>query len=275
MLITEILPDKLLIKRKDSLIAEKLEKSIAAFGILAPVLLCDGLVVDGHQRLACALNCGITSVETVNVCGTAEMLYLELNRHRNISPGEIVALLRRVNHDSEMIAKILAAAGLTSTPQLLKVFNFLADCESFTDENLNALPVNVWRELGHLQTDLQPVAEWLVKLPATMAEKRLIAGMLRQADRRKALPQSFSAENGTAAIAWLAQIVQPRRSETMQKVLPLLESKNVPAGISVKIDPTFEKPGLEMQIHLTRNHLDRFAEAEKLARELFARVEEL
>jgi hypothetical protein len=271
----EIYPGNLLLPGVADCAAPMLRQSIAVHGILAPVVLCQGLVIDGHQRLLCAKETGIEMVPTIQVEGEPEALYIELNRHRAFSNTEIVGLIRRAKKCPEKKLDITSLLNLSSSPQLIRVLEFLAGSNSLTNSQINTLPINVWRELGHLQTELLPVALWLTNLSATAAEKRLIAGLLRQADRRKALPEKFEFETGPAAIAWLNEIVQPRRSQALAKIAPLLEKGRIPSGISIKFDQTFEKPGLEVMINASRKHLDRFDKAKELVQEIFTQVEEL
>lgn len=275
MKVKDLFPGKLLLPGVADCASPMLRQSISAHGILAPVVICHDLVVDGHHRLLCAKEAGIEEVPVVEIEGEPEVLYIELNRHRNFTNIEVVGLMRRSKNNPDKKLDMTGMLGLSSSPQLLRILNFLAESTWLSDAEINSLPMNVWRELGHLQTDLDQVARWLTNLAATAAEKRLVAGLLRQADRRKALPTKFLAETGPAAIAWLSEIVQPRRSGAMAKMAPFLEKGRVPTGVTIKFDQTFEKPGLEVQINASRKHLDRFEKAKDLVQEIFAQVEEL
>lgn len=275
MKIAEIYPEKLLLPGVAECTTSMLRRSIADHGILVPIVLCQGLVIDGHRRLLCAKETGIEMAPTIQVEGVPETLYIELNRHRAFSNAEIIGLIRRVKKYPEKKLNIISLLNLKSSPQLIRVLDFLAESNELTDSQINALPINVWRELGHLHTELLAVALWLINLSATTAEKRLIAGLLRQADRRKALPKEFNVKNGSAAISWLNEIVQPRRSKVMSKMALFFEKGRIPPGISIQFDQTFEQPGVQVMINASRNHLDRFDQAKQLVQDIFTQVEEL
>ncbi|MFZ5950349.1 MAG: ParB N-terminal domain-containing protein [Candidatus Rifleibacteriota bacterium] len=254
--------------------AEKLLESIREMGILIPVVYCSDLLIDGHQRLAAANLLQINNIPTIEISGIPEILYLELNRHRSIAMSELVSLLSRSN-DKGLFAKLVEKAGYSSTPQFLAILNCLIDGLRLTPEQLDSLPTNVWRELGHLDDKMEKAAAWLVNLSGTAAEKRLVAGLMRQAARKKTWPEKLPEGNAALAIAFFNRLVQPRRHKALDRIEPLLSSENLPAGVKVKFDVTFEHPGLDFEIHVGRNSLARFKLAQEVAEKIFSEVEEL
>lgn len=273
MLIEQIFPDKLLFPQRFIKVSQALTSSISRNGILVPLIMCENLIVDGHQRLLAAKQLGIEDIPVKSVSGIPAFLFAELNQQRPISLAEIAFLIKSVTA-SHLEKEFFEQIKLTPSPQTLKVINFLAD-SGFSPEEIESLPQNVWRELGHLSQNLGKISAWLVGLSGTVGEKRLVAGLLRQADRRQKLPDEFTLQNAAEAIEWLNKIVQPRRSSVSEKLSPWLQPGKIPAGISLKADPTFEKPGLDVSFHVTRTRLERFKQAEEIARQIFEEVEEL
>lgn len=256
-------------------ISDALAESVARHGVVVPAVLCGDLLVDGHQRLLAAKKCGLDEIPALTFAGSAPLAFAELNRHRSLAVSEIVAGFFACRNDSSC-GEFLDAINLVASPQLWKILEILSEnLKMFSTATLNALPLNVWRELGHLEGDVAAIAAWMVAMNATSGEKRLIAGLLRQAARRKALPPELMPMDGTQAIAWLQQIVQPRRSAAAQKLAAAMAAQSPLSGVSLKSDQTFEKPGIDITLHVTRSSLDRFDKARQLVQRLFAEVEEL
>ncbi len=254
--------------------AEMLLESIRELGILIPVAYCSGMLVDGHQRLAAAKILEITEIPHIELVGIPEILYLELNRHRPIAMSELVGLLRRSN-DPKLFTGLIEKAGFNATPQFAAILQYLIKNTEFKPAQLDSLPANVWRELGHLDDKMEKASAWLVNLSGTAAEKRLVAGLLRQTVRKKAWPAEMPDGNAAQAIAVFNRLVQPRRHKALDRLEPMLAPEKLPAGVKVKFDATFEHHGLDFEIHVGRNSLARFKQAQEIAERIFSEVEEI
>lgn len=267
-------------------VSDALQQSIGNHGVMVPPVVSGNIICDGHRRLAACKTAGIQSVFCHEVSGSAGLLFAELNSQRELSAYEVAAAFKQLNkvkqdNQSEQINQaeqllLMKQTGLSESPQMRVALQFIAD-EVLADHEMLAfsLPVNTWRELGHLGDALARFGKAILVLPGTVAEKRNIAAMLRQAQRRNELPDRLSGANAGEVLASLQKIAQPRRSDALEKYEAAIASTRFPHGVTLKIDPTFAQPGIHATIQLTRNHTDRLDEARKAIDCIFAAVPEL
>lgn len=275
MLISKTCPEKFLIPLQAVSPSEKLLLSVAENGVLVPAIICEGMLVDGHQRIKAALNAGKKGIPTIEVEGNPFMLFAELNQHRQLYPLETAIAYAGIE-DKHLKKEFCGKIGLSESPQMSKSLIFIAqNYLKFPAQNFNSLPLNIWRELGHIEKNYDQILTDFLRFEGTIGEKRLIAGLLRQCARKTELPEKFPSNEGKAIISFLNSIVQPRRSQALEKYEKTISNLKIPAGINIKIDSTFSKPGIDIQIHVKRNSLERFNQAGELARKIFTEVEEL
>jgi hypothetical protein len=150
-----------------------------------------------------------------------------------------------------------------------------ANIDKIVTENHSHLPLNIWRELGHLGDSIGKFALDLLVIPGTVGEKRNIAALLRQLQRKNALPEKIPGSNANEAAAQLQELAQPRRTAVLEKFDRALGSSGLPAGSSIRIDPTLSQPGLQISMNLNRRHTDRLLEMKTAVEKIFTEVEEL
>lgn len=263
-----LLPDAL------SIMPEALRQSVAQHGVLVPPVICNGVLCDGHRRLAASKAAGNKTILCLETTGVAGLLFAELNSHRELTAYEAAAVFSQLA-PAEQTA-FLGQVGMSESPQMRAALQFIA-LKVLCQEKLlsHSLPVNVWRELGHLGEAIDRFAISLLELPGTAAEKRNIAALLRQAQRRNELPEVLPGKDAAEVLANMQKIAQPRRTDALEKFQQALAKADLPTGALVKIDPTFTQPGLQVSLQITRNHSERFDQTRKAVDSIFAAVPEL
>lgn len=251
-----------------------LHKSIAEHGVIVPPVICEGLLCNGHRRLNAAMAAGLETITCIAVAGTAGLVFGELNRHREITSYEAAIIFKSL--PTEKHSTFLEAARISESPQMKHALNFIADeiqnGKFLFEQNL---PLNIWRELGHL-ADFMPVfARQLMALPGTVGEKRNIASALRQLHRKNALPDSLTGNNAAEVFTSLQKTAQPRRTGALDKFNQAMQNAELPTGATINIDPTFSQPGMQITLSVRRHSLDRLVQLQKAVEKIFNEVEEL
>ncbi len=263
-----LLPESLA-KPSNGLIA-----SISTNGLLVPPVVVDGVVCDGHRRIAACRLAGQKIVTCLASKGSPGVLFAELNSQRELSAFEASAIFARLDVDDQVA--FLKHTGLSESPHMKIALAFIAAEILPHPELLDlSLSMTVWRELGHLGNDMSRFAVPLLQLPGTAAEKRNIAGLLRQAQRRNELPEKLHGTSAAEVLTSMQKIAQPRRTEALAHFEAAVANASLPPTAQLRIDPTFSQPGVQLTINLTRNHLDRLDQAKAAVNEIFTAVPEL
>ncbi len=263
-----LLPESLA-KPSNGLIA-----SISTNGLLVPPVVVDGVVCDGHRRIAACRLAGQKAVTCLSSKGSPGVLFAELNSQRELSAFEASAIFARLDVDDQVA--FLKHTGLSESPHMKIALAFIAAEILPHPELLDlSLSMTVWRELGHLGNDMSRFAVPLLQLPGTAAEKRNIAGLLRQAQRRNELPEKLPGTSAAEVLTSMQKIAQPRRTEALAHFEAAVASASLPPTAQLRIDPTFSQPGVQLTVTLTRNHLDRLDQVKAAVNEIFTAVPEL
>lgn len=253
---------------------ENLVRSIKEYGVLQPLIISQNMLCDGHRRLAALKRLGIDSAPCLEAGGSPALLFAQLNSHRELSAFELAAAFAAIAPDEG--TAFFSSVGAADSPQLQAALRYIADSilRSETPPELQ-LPLNIWRELGHLGEDIGRFALPILQMPGTVSEKRNIAMFLRQAQRKGVLPQNLPGNDAAEVLENLQRLAQPRRTDALDKFARALEQNPLPPGVSIKIDQTFSKPGMQLTCNLTRRHSGRLTEAQAAIDAIFAAVEEL
>jgi len=253
---------------------EKLLDSVRENGVMQPLIISGGVICDGHRRLDALRQLDRSVAPCVEAAGTPALLFAQLNSHRELSALELTAAYASCEPSEH--TEMLKLAGCTDSPQLRLALKYLAEnmlSRGYIPEQ--QLPLNIWRELGHLGDEMKRFAGDLLTMPGTVSEKRNIAMFLRQAQRKGILPERLPGNNATETLERLQRLAQPRRTEALAKFGRALEQNPLPPGVSIKIDETFSKPGMQLTCNLTRRHSGRLTEAQSAVNAIFTAVEEL
>ena len=261
----------LLIPEKFISYKEELEVSIKNLGIISPIVVANGIVCDGHRRVAACLKLGINDIPVIEIKGDPVELLFELN-DREFDINTVAVLTK--NLSDKQIAKACKKAGFSDSPQMVFAVKYQL-LENDADAFNYQMPANIWRELGHLGDSISKYASDLLKMSGTVGEKRNIAAFLRQAQRRGELPESIKAENAAEILPLLQKTAQPRRTEAYEKYEKAVAAIEFPNGVSLKIDPTFAQPGVVVTVPVMANDLEKLDRTKQSLVELFKAVPEL
>lgn len=253
---------------------DRLLRSISEHGVLQPLVICHGRLCDGNRRFAALKQLGIETAPCVETVGSPALLFTELNSHRELTAFELAAAFAATTPEES--SAFFSLAGMAESPQLQQALSYIAK-DILSADNLpeQQMPLNIWRELGHLGEDIGRFGRNLLQIPGTVGEKRNIAMFLRQAKRKDQLPESLPGTTAAEILANLQPVAQPRRTQALDKFTAALEQNPLPAGVSVKIDQTFSLPGMQLAINLTRLHCNRLSETQTAVEAIFTAVEEL
>jgi hypothetical protein len=233
----------------------------------------DDLLIDGHRRVAAAGQAKIDQIPCIQVNQDPYTLYAELNQHRQIMPLEGAILVEQIK-DRQQKASFCRQNHISASPQMINILEYLAFKHgAFSAEQVNSIPFNTWRELSHL--DFASLLPWFININGTVSAKRQIAALLRQCQRLGHENYPIDELQADEVIKKLKQIAQPRRTEAIERYEQAVASIDMPPGIKINIDSTFNKPGIDFNLHVTRKSLTRFEQAADVAGHIFAKVEEL
>ena len=264
---------KLLFPEKYIRINEELIESIKFRGVIAPVVIAEGFVCDGHKRISACKKLGINRLPAVIADGNPAELHFELN-DREFSLNELAILSKTLS--DKQISNICKKAGFSNSPQMVFAVKYLSNLLEKAPELYSCeMPANIWRELGHLDENLDRYARDLLEMQGTVSEKRNIASFLRQAQRRGELPQSIKAEKASEILPLLQKTAQPRRAEAYDKYEKALERINLPSGTTIRIDPTFAQPGVCLNMSISRSEINKLDKTKESLKMLFEEVPEL
>jgi hypothetical protein len=253
---------------------ERLAASIRTCGILQPPIVCQSILCDGHRRLNALKKAGATEVTCIEAAGSPALLFAQLNSHRELSTFELASAFAGAKPDER--SAFFAACAISESPQLVFALEYINNRFLQTDAMpASEMPMNTWRELAHLGTEIDRFAPALLEMPGTVSEKRNIAMLLRQAQRKNSLPAKLDGNNAAEILASLQTIAQPRRSAALARFNAALQQNPLPPGVSVKIDPTFAIPGMQLSINLNRRNCERLLLTKLSVEAIFKAVEEL
>lgn len=255
-------------------IPENLAESIEKYGILNPLLISENLVIDGQKRLEVALKQNLKEVPVVQVSGLPFILRWQVNMQRPWSPVEIA--FTAANIPETILPEFCASMQLPLSPHLSRSFKFITlNPEFWNDLIENRITLQILRDLAHLDEKMNIFSPSLASLKATMAEKRILAGLLRQCAKRGKVPDRFESEEFEIIRDQLESICQPRRTEAMHKYSQTISELEFPAGTKIDIDPSFEHPGVVVHVGIKKNQLYKLAEIGKSLDRLFSKMSNL
>ena len=264
---------KLLIPEEYVESKDKLLDSIKSYGIITPIVVAKGIVCDGHKRVAACKKLGIEEIPVVTADGEPVDLLFELN-DREFNINQIALLIKGLS--DKQIADLCKKVGYSNSPQMVFAIKYLSDLLEKTPELYEyQLPANIWRELGHLGDSLDKYAYDLLKMHGTVSEKRNIAVFLHQAQRRGELPDSIKAEKAEDVFPMLKKTAQPRQTDAYEKFEKAIGKIDLPNNATLKIDPTFEQPGVTVTLSLIRSELEKIEQTKCAIQKLFDEVPEL
>ncbi len=266
--LTNFFPDSLV--EQDS----NLETSLNKVSLVSPLTVCQNLVIDGEKRLNYLRANNSAEVNCLCIEGNPAEILIELKEVKSFPMEKIAWLYLKL--DASGKDRLLDKAGISQSPQMAYIINHIGNL--ITNKELSkpsGIPINVWRELGHLGEKVDLYLKDLISMEGTVSEKRIIANLLKSCKLRDNLPEKLPEGDAKKSIAFLESMANPRKTETNKNLEAVLSSLNLPKGVNLKLDPTLEKPGVEVSLRLKRNKLSVLTDLQSELEKLFAKVPEL
>jgi hypothetical protein len=249
-------------------------EEIREHGVLAPIMIAGEVTVDGHRRLKAARTLGHQHIPHMEITGDPAFLYWKLNASRPWNPVETAWVYSRLAETAR--PGFCQSLGLTLSPHVARALAHVAAHPALWPGLLeNRLTIPILRDLAHFDTPFERLVTFFLGLEATLGEKRLLAGLFKQCHSRRVFPETFEGLSFADAVKALESLVQPRRCQALQTFREALAEVQLPAGVSVQCDPTFEKPGVDVTIRLKRHQLERLQETRNKLELLFTKCPEL
>ncbi|MBF0410724.1 MAG: ParB N-terminal domain-containing protein [Candidatus Riflebacteria bacterium] len=254
---------------------EKLIESVRQFGLINPIIISsENKIIDGHKRLAALSTLGQKECCTKTFSGDPYIIHWHTNQFRTWSLPEAALTFLELNPGLQKT--FCETTGFSQSPQNSQMMKFIAENRNIW-QKLHENPglASVLKDIANLSDSREYFAEKLISMNGTIAEKRLIAALLKQSDRRGVLPIALD-ENITAeALINLKRLVQPRREEVFSKIEKYFSETKVPAQTSIEVDPTLERTGFSVKTHIKRHELKRIDEIRNFLDKAFETIEEL
>ena len=238
-------------------------QSVAKVGIVQPVLLLDGpalTVITGFKRIEAARSLGLTLVPAV-ITSLGEKDALLRAIHDNVSRGlntveKATALSKMVGmgFPAGEVFETMALLGLKAHEKVLKSFLALADSAEALKSFVVARNLSVTNIEGLLRFDEAERAGLLALLaPLHTTEGYLreilrMAALMRLKEGRIDFDSLSGAENAEDLRRKLKARTYPMLSSMQQELEALRRACALPPGVDIKVDPTFEKEYIDINI---------------------------
>ena len=253
---------------------EDLVSNIKENGLLSPILICNNQIVDGHARFKIAKELKLETIPQTEISGKPMELFLNLNRHKRFSPIFIGWLYQELDNTGKEL--LLKLQNISPSPQMLLAIDFIGkNWQKLQELGGNTIPINIWRELAYLGDHLEKFAFRVVQLNGTISEKRLVSVQLHQCARKNIFPETLESQNAKEVITQLKTLSEPRRTEALKKYKQVVNELKLPKGVTISIDDTFEKAGVQVALKVKRKNISRLDQLKISLEELFAKIEEL
>ncbi|GAB1351946.1 hypothetical protein MASR1M12_06770 [Erysipelotrichia bacterium] len=192
MQLTEYSIEELRLLLPESLVRapQTLIDSVAVNGLLVPPVVVDGVVCDGHRRIAACRLAGKQTITCLTCKGSPGVMFAELNSQRELSAFEAAAVFARLAADDQ--AAFLKHTGLSESPHMKIALAFIAAEILPHPELLElSLSMTVWRELGHLGNYMGRFALPLLQLRNRRRKAQYCRPAAPGSARRNELPEKL------------------------------------------------------------------------------------
>jgi len=236
-------------------VPNSLKASIENHGVLLPFLVSGNRIIDGNKRYFILKELEKKEVRTVDCHGEPFEFHWLTNLFRTWNPVEIAMTFK--NLPTEKQRDFCESMHINLSPNIQKAFDLVIDTpEIWPDLKENKISLSILRDLTYTGTNLNFYVSWLRKLNGTVAEKRLVASWIRQCSIRGTLPEKLDCIEFCEAKKILQGLTNPRQQKALERFSKTLSNISLPPDTKLEIDPTFEKPGITVQIRVKRNTLN-------------------
>ncbi|MBF0543849.1 MAG: hypothetical protein HQM08_05435 [Candidatus Riflebacteria bacterium] len=252
----------------------RLSKSLESYGLIEPIVISERTIVDGNKRVFALINSGKTEVETRQVSGNPFVLHWQTNLKRTWDVPESALTFAKLPEENRR--EFCESMGISSSPQTSQILKIIAYNKLLWPPLIeNPSLITILREIGNLKERVEYYISIMVYINGTIAEKRLISGLLRQCERREILPAKIDEKEASDLIKTLTELVQPRRDSVFKRIVNLFEKHPLPPATTATPDQNLEHPGLEIKTHIKRNELKKLDTIKNSLEKVFQQIEEL
>jgi|GEM_PF-1769755 len=232
-----------------------LEASIRQAGILAPLMLNGGIVVDGLRRLKAALRLGLIGVPVVETPLEPYAARLHFNLTRPWTLAELC--LWHAGAPEEFKDAGLKLLGRHPTPELKRGLTLLARCPSALAEAASdRINLGMLKDLVLLGSRSAEALERLAQTQATVGQRREIAFLLKILFlQKKDLRSNDWPLRGDEAIAMLKSRARPELEERLEEFKRILKNLTLRKGVTIRAPEAFEEPGFFLDLHVTNENI--------------------
>jgi hypothetical protein len=238
-----------------------------------PLLCCQGFLVDGLKRLESARRAGIPVLPVISVAGEPWSMRFHANRVRSWNLVELALVSERLSEDECRF--LWRGQGHSISPDMRSALAVLVRRRDWWPLILEKnLPTAIFRDMAALGDAMERFLADLLRFPGTVGEKRVLAGLFKQCVTRNVRPgQSYASLS--EARADLQTRLEPRRSEALTRWQKVSGTIKRPPGVDLRIDETFEKPGITVTIQVFRDQTEVLEATAQVVRHVFAHLPEL
>jgi len=253
---------------------DDLVESIRRHGLISPLIVCDEKVCDGIKRLTALKILKAQKASILKRDKNPYVLRWQANAARPWNSVETAVVWRGLPQEQRDV--FCRSLNLSPSPHLSKAFAFIIKREDLWHKFISSgFPLTLLRESTHLGEKMESFVIQLLEMTATMGQKRMIAGLLKQCSLKRSLPDRISISNPDEMIAHLEALAQPRRQKAQMKLKEALASIEMPSNTFIEIDASFEQPGVLLKTRIKRNEIGKLQKAALVLESLFDKMEEL
>jgi len=236
-----------------------LEASIREAGILEPLKVRDGIVVDGLRRLKAVLRLDFTEVPVSEITLDSYAARLHLNLARPWTLAELA--LWHAGAPEVLRGEGLKRLGRHPTPELEKGLALLIGCgPALAEAASDRINLGMIKDLVLLGPHAPAALRRLAQTEATVGQRREIAFLLKLLFLQKKEISNGWPLRGGEAIPILKSLARPELEAHLARFKALAEKLTFRRGVTLQPPEAFEEPGFYLNLHVTSANIQEILE---------------
>ncbi len=236
------------------LIEENLKNSIREFGLLNPIILSKGKIVDGIKRhyLCKKFKKKIFFQELEK---DTNFLRLQLNLNRNWTLPEIAYIY--LNSSQEFKKSLCFYLGIKEFPKLEEIFKLLISSKfSIKNSILGKLNISILNDLIIWEKDSRKILEKFLKVKGTYSELKNLSILLKKAKIEGKEIKKFK-KNAKEMELELKKILYPKYFKDLKKFQNFTKELKIPKEIKLEPAPFFEESYINFSFKLNKKNKEK------------------
>lgn len=251
---------------------EALVRDLKLHGSIYPIVLCEGVVVDGLKRLSVLSGNTEYPLRTMNVDGDPFFWRWVLNRSRPWNLLETALVYEHLPNDQRV--SFVQDRGLGKSPFLAKALNFVAT----TIDHRSALrdgqlSLAVLRDLACAGGEMAEWVELFLSCPGTVGEKRTAAKLAKTCFQRGVVVRLSGCSTMADIVRMLDRTARPVQHSLRDRFKETVDEMALPNNARLSIDDSLEMEGVKLNIELNRQNLETLEKVSEQLTELFDRLD--